>query len=245
MSAYFSEASFRPATPVDFRELARLGSDVDVQHKTLWGLFPSPAGMARPFLYRQRIDDETRHDDCARFWLVSSAMPEAPDARWRIRSKRYSPVFHTGQRLRFELRIAPSVTRVDPRQAIKPGKRVPRSTRFDPVAVAVAALPAQERATERQRWVDGKLASWLQGKAARCGFAWRDPDSVMVVRYEAASQERSRRENLRFSIADFRGELEVTDVAAFTQAALHGVGHQRSFGCGLLLLRPTHRDNSD
>jgi len=245
MSAYFSEASFRPATSADYRELAKLGSDVDVQHKTLWRLFPSPVGTARPFLYRQRLDDESQDDNCARFWLVSSAMPEAPDARWRIRSKRYSPVFRKGQRLRFELRVAPSVTRVDPRQAVKPGKRVPRSTRFDPVAVAVAALPAQERATERQRWVDGKLASWLLDKAARCGFAWHDSESVSVVRYEAASQERSRRENLRFSIADFRGELEITDVTAFTRAALHGIGHQRSFGCGLLLLRPAHYDDSD
>lgn len=245
MSAYFSEASFRPVTAADYRELARLGSDVDVQHKALWRLFPSPAGTARPFLYRQRNDDETRDSTGARFWLVSSTLPEAPDARWSIRAKRYSPVFHKGQRLRFELRVAPSVTRVDPRRAVKPGKRVPRSARFDPVAVAVAALPAEERAAERQRWVDGKLASWLHGKAARCGFAWHDPGSVSVVRYEAASQERSRRENLRFSIADFRGELEVTDTAAFTRTALHGVGHQRSFGCGLLLLRPAHYDGSD
>jgi len=245
MSAYFSEAVFRPTAAADFRELARLGSDVDVQHKTLWGLFPSPAGTTRPFLYRQRVDDETQDGNSARFWLLSNAPPEAPDLRWRIRSKQYSPVFREGQRLRFELRVAPSVTRIDPRQAVRPGKRVPRSTRFDPVAVALAALPGQERAMERQRWVDGKLALWLHDKAMRCGFTWSDPDRVCVVRYEAASQERSARENLRFSIADFRGELEVTDAAAFTQAALHGVGHQRSFGCGLLLLRPARCDDSD
>ena len=245
MSRYFSEAVFRPGSPADARELGLLNSDVDMQHKTLWRLFSCPPGTPRPFLYRQRIDEAASGDRGARFWLLSDAPPQAPDVRWQVRTKRYAPRFRNGQRLRFELRIAPSVSRVDPRRPTPAGKRVPPSTRFDPVALALMALPESERAGERRRWIDGKLALWLRDKAARCGFTWPDAD-VTLVRYEPATQARSRRENVRFSVADFSGTLEVTDVDAFTAAALQGIGHQRGFGCGLLLLKPAReRDDED
>lgn len=246
MTQYFSEAVFKPGSPADWRDLASLNSDVDVQHKALWRLFARPPGTPRPFVYRQRIDDTASGERSARFWLLSDAPPQSPDTRWQLRTKRYAPRFHNGQRLRFELRIAPSVSRVDPRRAVPAGKRVPPSTRFDPVALALMALPRELRAEERKRWVDEKLALWLRDKAARCGFTWADAADVTLVRYEPVTQARSRRENVRFSIADFSGELEVTDADAFTAAALQGVGHQRGFGCGLLLLKPVRaRDDEE
>lgn len=248
MSKFFSEAVFVPQTIADHRELARLGSDADIQHKTLWQLFPSPTGTPRPFLYHHCVEDASARRPGLRFWILSERAPLAPDARWKMRSRPYAPVFRLGQQLRFELRMAPSVSRVDVRQAAKPGKQVPRSSRFDPVAVALAALPAEQRAAERQRWVDHKLAQWLQDKALRNGFTWTDPAAVLVSRYlpcvpDPASH--GRRADLRFSTADFRGELQVTDVEAFSRAALHGLGHQRGFGCGLLLLKAVPERSED
>lgn len=246
MSRYFSEAVFRPgSSPGDYRELASLNGNVDCQHKLLWQLFPNPPETPRPFLYRHRIEDTVLDQRCARFWLLSEQAPTAPDSRWQLRSKRYAPQFRNGQRLRFELRTSPSVARVDPKRSPRPGRQIPRSSRFDPVALALAALPKEQRAAERQRWIDEKLALWLREKAARCGFDCNQTSPVIVQRYEPVEQPRDKGGDLRFSIADFSGELEVTDAERFTQAALNGLGHQRGFGCGLLLLRPTRNSLDD
>lgn len=241
MNRYFSEAIFRPdnSRPQDYRELALLNGNLDQQHKLLWQLFPNPPDTPRPFLYRHRLDDAVVGRHCARFWLLSEQLPTAPDSRWQLRSKRYAPQFRNGQCLRFELRTSPSVARVNPRLAPRPGRQIPRSSRFDPVALALAALPKEQRAAERQRWIDEKLALWLREKAARCGFDCNHLSPVTVLRYEPVDQPRDKGGDLRFSIADFSGELEVTDAQQFAQTALNGLGHQRGFGCGLLLLRPT------
>lgn len=242
MSRIFSEAVFQPQSSGDYRLLAGLVGNVDVQHKSLWRLFDRQAGEPRPFLYHLRIDDHARDVRRASFWMLSDTPPVAPDTRWRVRHKPYAPTFRVGQRLRFELRIPPSVSRVDPRRAPRSGRHVPRSSRFDPVAAAVNAQPPGPlRAQERQRWMDYKLAEWLHGKANRCGFTWSDPAKVAVMRYEHVNEPRGDRGVLAFSIADFSGELMVTDAAEFARTALHGMGHQRAFGCGLLLLRPALR----
>lgn len=239
MNRIFSEAVFEPKSSGDYRLLAGLIGNVDAQHKALWQLFDRPAGEPRPFLYHLRVDEHVRAPQRVSFWMLSDTPPVASDARWRVRHKSYAPAFRAGQRLRFELRIPPSVSRVDPRRAPRPGRQMPRSSRFDPVAAAVNAQPPGPlRAQERQRWMDYKLAEWLHEKGGRSGFTWNDPSKVSVMRYEQVNEARGERGTLAFSIADFCGELTVTDAAAFAHSALHGIGHQRAFGCGLLLLRP-------
>lgn len=249
MSRIFSEVVFEPRSSGDHRLLAGLFGNVDVQHKALWRLFDLPAGAPRPFLYHLRVDDRARDPGRVAFWMLSDTPPKATDGRWRVRHKTYAPAFRVGQRLSFELRVAPSVSRVDPRRAPRAGRKVPRSSRFDPVAAAISAQPpGPSRAEERQRWMNYKLAEWLHDKAGRCGFTWSEPGKFSVVRYEQISEARGGNDELTFSIADFRGKLIVTDAAAFTQAAIHGIGHQRAFGCGMLLLRPAvsaHDDDAE
>ena len=43
---------------------------------------------------------------------------------------------------------------------------------------------------------------------------------------------------IQFSSLDYQGVAEVVDPEALRRALFEGVGHARSFGCGLLLVRP-------
>jgi CRISPR system Cascade subunit CasE len=238
-SYYFSEAVFSVAAPEDWRTLSQLRSSVDAQHKALWTLFRGIERGKRPYIYHHRVEGSSGPKQSAHFWMISSERPISADPRWTLRTKSYAPKFRVGQRLGFELRMSPAVSRVDPEAPVPAGRRVPRSKRHDPVAVAIAQAKLEKRsaAQERQLWISHKLVEWLAARSSSKGFELPRLERVQVSRYEPVVEQRQSGGDLKFSIADFRGELVVTDPERFAHAALDGIGHQRGFGCGMFLLR--------
>lgn len=247
--SWFSQVRYQadPADMRSWRALARMHDNPYEQHQQLWKLFDRPPGSQRPFLFHHQLQDVPARPDTGwasgieqptkpsgrrgqiHFWLISSDKPAVREVGWFIRSKPYRPAFRPGQHLAFELRINPSVKRLGSN-----GK----SQRYDPIALALMALPEKQRAAERQRWIHQELAPWLAARGDTYGFEL-DVDRTAVLRYEPLrfTGGKSGRE-IRLSVADFRGVLQVVDPVRFGQAAVQGVGHARGFGCGALLLKP-------
>lgn len=247
---YFSLIEPDPAhLRVAAHERARGAYD---DHRWLWErFFPAPPGTARDFLYR-RLDG----DAAARYYTVSTRAPAVGVPGWRVRAKPYHPKLEAGERLAFELRANPVVTRPGLPVLAADGTPVPRAggchsgtarhkaVRHDVVMDAKKRLLAARGLQRWQDWLVGdrppiadlvrdSCSRWLDGCASRHGFGVE----AQNLRVDAYTQHRAKDGTLRFSSVDFTGELVVADVASFRQALANGVGRAKAFGCGLLLVR--------
>jgi CRISPR system Cascade subunit CasE len=83
---------------------------------------------------------------------------------------------------------------------------------------------------------------WLLSRVERFGFRVRVNDSVPDVFVHDRQLERFTRQNAQVTIAkaSFDGVLEVIDTGLLRKALTHGIGHGKSYGCGLLTLAPLH-----
>lgn len=124
-----------------------------------------------------------------------------------------------GLRFRFAVRVRPML-RTD-----RDGDR----TRSREVDAFVLSPPQSERGVVYADWLRQRL------KGAQIGRATLDAFRLSHVRRrDAARSLRSQ----RGPDATFTGTLTVTDGEAFAQTLARGVGRHRSFGFGMLLLRP-------
>ena len=180
--------------------------------------------------------------------VVSQRSPTAFSEAWHVQSLVYDPQLQVGQRLSFQLRANPVITK-------KNGAG--KSQRHDVVMQAKKQLLAEHGFSKEAKWADWKdesnkpllyelvqkhCAEWLDGVAKRNGFEIAQMDEgepqrkLQVDAYEQ-SQARKRDHNIRFSAVDFSGELLVTNPELFHLALCNGLGHAKAFGCGLLLVR--------
>lgn len=224
------------------------------EHQWLWErFFPAPPGTPRDFVFR-RLDSGV----AARFYVVSARPPQTDVPGWEAKTKPepYAPKVAVGERLYFELRATPVVSRrggallhADGSAKVRAGGKragMPcyKVLRHDVVMDAKNRLLAERGLTRWQDWNDvdkppahqiahQACAQWLAASGHERGFA-ADESSLSV---EAYTQHRGKDAKLRFSSVDFAGELSVIDVDKFAIALTHGVGHAKAFGCGLLLVR--------
>lgn len=213
------------------------------EHQWLWKFFPSSADQTRDFIFRRHEIEQV-----PRFYVVSQRPPKAFSEAWQIQSRSYAPQLQEGQRLSFQLRANPTITR---RNAA--GK----SQRHDVVMQAKKQLLAEHGLGNEAKWADWDdkgnkpllyelvqkhCAEWFDSVAKRNGFetALTDDDEpqckLQVNAYEQ-SKAGKRDHNIRFSVVNFAGELIVTDPELFQMALFNGIGHAKAFGCGLLLVR--------
>lgn len=201
------------------------------EHQWLWRFLPAPPGTARNFVYRRRDAD-----GLPRFYFVSGQVPTSPVPQWLVQSRPYEPSLRAGDWLAFELRANPVVT-------VKNAQG--KAARHDVVMQAKTRLLQERQLRHWADWttpdrppeqalVQRHCLAWLSARCDRLGIAL-DDDSVRVDGY---TQHRGKGGALRFSTVDFSGHLLVTDPMALRHALLHGIGHAKAFGCGLLLLRP-------
>ncbi len=213
------------------------------EHQCLWKFFPGSADQTRDFIFR-------RHDldQIPRFYVVSQRRPTAFSEAWQVQSRVYDPQLQEGQRLSFQFRANPVISK-------KNGAG--KSQRHDVVMQAKKQLLAEHGLSKEAKWADWKeenskpvlyelvqkhCAEWLDGVAKRNGFEIALTDAVepqhklQVDAYEQSNAGK-RDHNIRFSTVDFSGELIVTNPDLFHLALLKGIGHAKAFGCGLLLVR--------
>ena len=74
---------------------------------------------------------------------------------------------------------------------------------------------------------------WLERKGLQHGFRVL---SAEVVRSDVAKTERPDGGVMVHLWADFRGGLEVTEPALFSECLTHGVGSAKAFGFGLMMV---------
>lgn len=147
------------------------------------------------------------------------------------------PFLASGQKLAFQIRACPTVrTRAD-----KDGCYKSNGTRNK-----LRVLDAWQHAkiTNPNITADEAYASWLRAKlagAAHLPGASDDdtPETILIVE---RSTQRVYRKNLKGKLALpnvlFKGVLTVTDADQFNALVARGIGRQRAFGFGMLLLRP-------
>jgi CRISPR system Cascade subunit CasE len=214
------------------------------EHQWLWKFFPSNADQTRDFIFRRH-----EHEQMPRFYVVSQRPPTAFSEAWQIQSRAYDPQLQEGQRLSFQLRANPTITRKN---------AAGKSQRHDVVMQAKKQLLAKRGLGNEAKWADWNdesnkpllyelvqkhCAEWFDGVAKRNGFetALTDDDDepqrkLQVDAYEQGKATK-RDHNIRFSAVDFAGELIVTNPELFQLALFKGIGHSKAFGCGLLLVR--------
>jgi CRISPR system Cascade subunit CasE len=171
-------------------------------------------------------------------------------------------VFHTGQRLGFEVRVRPTV-RQDYRDPKTGAVDRRRSRERDVFLAAVDAepLPRGERPEiireeVYRHWLANRLnvAATLEPGSFRLAQLSR----AMLLRPKQANRDpdpTERRELVRVGLlkrggkgeqggspdATLQGTLTVTDPEAFAALLGRGIGRHRAFGFGMLLLRPPPR----
>lgn len=219
--------------------LARLlleGASGDRGHSLVWSLFAATGDEQRTFLFRQ-IDENS-------FITVSQRPPEDAHHLWRIEAKDYAPALRPGQRLRFVLRANPVIS------ARAPGAR--RGKKVDAVMHAKFKLAGDER----KAFTGGADAAldWLLARGPRLGAEF-DRECCSATGYNQVIIRRGKDNKekaapgtdgkrgrtprpITFSEIDYEGILTVADPEKLTAALFTGVGKARSYGCGLLLVRP-------
>ena len=217
-------------------------------HQWLWQrFFSAPPGTPRDFLFR-RLDAGV----AARFYAVSARAPRTDVPGWEVKPKHYDPTVGVGERLRFELRANPVVSRrgepllnADGSAKLRPtGKPKYKVVRHDMVMDAKKRLLDERGLTEWRQWQDADkpavhdleqraCGQWLQAVSREHGFEI----DAKEVNVEAYTRHRGKDEKLRFTSVDFAGELTVLDAGKFSDALATGIGHAKAFGCGLLLVR--------
>ena len=172
----------------------------------------------------------------------------------RIDDKPMPAEWRAGLRLGFELRARP-VVRYTSRGECKNtdaqcGERRPRSARKDQCdncranperdAFLHEALQHPRGEMERTgRTREAVYRDWLAAKLEICGGARLDRDRTKLVSFRRTRA--ARKLHRRYSegpVALMRGELDVTDSAAFGALLARGIGRHRAYGYGMLLLRP-------
>lgn len=212
-------------------------------HQWLWKFFPSSEDQTRDFIFRRHEIEQI-----PRFYVVSQRPPKAFSEAWQVQSRDYDPQLQEGQRLSFQLRANPVISK-------KNGAG--KSQRHDVVMQAKKQLLAEHRLSKEAKWADWKdesskpllyelvqkhCAEWLDGVAKRNGFEIaltdeEEPQHMLQVDAYEQSKAGKRDHDIRFTAVDFSGELLVTNPELFHLVLCNGLGHAKAFGCGLLLVR--------
>lgn len=237
MRLYISRANLKPdaITNKEFWSISRDFGDNYRVHRTIWSLFASDPDKQRDFLYRQ---DEK--NGFPLFYIVSEQEPDANTDLWHIEPKEYKPLLSEGQRLVFSLRANPIVTRRNEKGEHK---------RHDIVMDAKARMEKERISNDKRptipEIVQEEGFEWLRKKGGCNGFEVEE-GQVIATGYrcnrffkpQGKQGESNGKHSVNISTIDFSGILTVTDPESLTNALYKGIGPAKSFGCGLMLIRP-------
>jgi CRISPR system Cascade subunit CasE len=198
-------------------------------HRLVWLLFQDIPDAARDFLWRD--------DGDGKYLILSKRVPSDPLGLFDLETKPFEPSLKPGDRLHFVLRANPVLT--TKRAGTRPGAEGrSRGKRVDVVMDALFAVPRDQRATLRERIAAEAGARWFDGQGARAGF--ERVGELLVDGYthiDIEDRERRRRRGAGISVLDFKGQIEITDAAAFVAKLAQGFGAAKAFGNGLMLIR--------
>jgi CRISPR system Cascade subunit CasE len=225
MSGYFSRVQLRRRSKMLARDREWLAEHIrdgeaELDHALLWTLFPGD-GQARDFVFR-REQPESRGSRTGPSYLLVSARRPVDNGFFSVECKSYAPQLAAGERICFDLRANPVVSR----------KQDGKARRHD---VLMDAKKQTAESAQRKEQVDRAALEWLVGRAPQWGLTL-DPETIRMDGYSQMALPRKGR-TARFSVLDYRGLATVADADLLRNALMTGVGHARSYGCGLLLVK--------
>ena len=132
-----------------------------------------------------------------------------------------------GKRLGFEVRIRPT------RRLKRPSGADERRRTVERDAFLMQALDD----TRKTRSREAVYEEWLRERLQKCGAAGLESATLQSFQRSRAYRKRNAA-HIEGPDALMRGELTVTDGAAFANLLQQGIGRHRAYGYGMLLLRP-------
>jgi CRISPR system Cascade subunit CasE len=213
----------RPASHTDqLRRLAHIaGGGQYRMHQAVWKLFERDPDAKRDFLYRQ----EGQADKLS-FLVLSLRRPGNDDGLWEVQTKEYAPRLRTGQRLHFSIRVNPVIKRRDEK-----GRQLRHDLVMD--LKKNGADPDQTQA----ELVQQAARQWLGARTVHNGFELTE-SSLIGEAYRQWRFVGKNGRKISFSSIDCSGVLTIADTDRFEKALTRGIGPEKAFGCGLLLIRP-------
>lgn len=186
-------------------------------HQAVWDLFSDKPDRKRDFLYR--LDCSGR---MPLVYAVSSRTPSDAKRLWCIESKEYMPKIEIGTKLGFTVRVNPTIKR--------DGKR------HDVVMDAKYKARAGNNSKEAgmQELIAFSCREWFEKRSHENGFK--------VLQFMADSYQQVQLSKakvgvpVRYSTVDLTGVIEITDQKLFIDTLFNGLGPEKSFGCGLMLI---------
>lgn len=187
--------------------------------------------------------------------VAETAPPELASGRildlGRLETKPMPGTWTQGKRLGFDVRVRPVVrirsALANPRPGVKP---YAAGSEVDAYVVEAQKYhpDGRPRIVEGTRTTSGmatagrdRAAVYLDWLTARLGGAAEiDRENTEMVEFQRSRVARGR-SSVEGPDATFHGTLTVTDPARFHTLVARGIGRHRSFGFGMLLLRPPRR----
>ena len=203
-------------------------------HRIVWLLFSDDPKARREFLFRDAGEGN--------YLILSGRPPPDPHNLFHVETKEFQPELSPQDRLRFALRMNPTLATKSPDAKPKADKkgRV-RGKRVDVVMHALKSVAQTDwtartgRAFERDRIARDAVNQWLTKRGEVAGFKLEG--DAEVSSYVQIPLERKGKRPAGFSQVDTSGVLEVIDPAAFLAQLEVGFGSAKAFGCGLMLIR--------
>lgn len=189
-------------------------------HQTIWDLFADNPDRRRDFLYR--LDNIGKN---AMIYTVSSRQPKDKNNLWIIETKKYEPQIKNSDRLGFILTANPICKR--------DGKR--HDVVMDAKYKAKKEDVGNKEVISHLDIVQRECSGWLKERSGKTGF------SIIDMRADGYRQHKYFKKNkkgfVQYSTVNYTGVLEVKDNAKFKKILFNGLGAEKGFGCGLLLVR--------
>src|SRR5574343_53431 len=134
------------------------------KHKLLWSAFSDGADRTRDFLWREVAKGE--------FVTLSEREPEITEIFTRD-VREFKPVLNAGDRIRFQLRVNATRTKMNPnfRQG---DRKVKSGPRVDIVMDALKDIPLEQRAEKRLEVASREGKAWLMNQGEKNGYAVRE-----------------------------------------------------------------------
>lgn len=209
-------------------------------HQLVWRAFrDGDEERTRDFLYRAEKNQAAQKRGLPLFYAVSARPPEAVSGVFRVDTKPYAPVLRTGEQLAFRLRANAC-------RAVwhdnTPAGRGKRTKRQDVVLYRKRQLRLRLECGEIRQMppmaeiIHEAGCEWLDAQGQRHGFL-AESERLRVDGYRTHRLRKRGRREITFCTLDFTGILEVRSPELFLAALLSGLGHQKGFGCGLMLVR--------
>ncbi len=232
---YFSRVRIETGVQVNINLVKVLNNDVYGIHQLIWKLFPNRPDSDRNFLYRQEFEIEQLSSFDLRhgmpiFYVLSNDKPVPIQGLLSVETKEYHPKLESGMKLSFNLRVNPVVARKTEGDE--------KSSKHD--VLMDAKFRAQKQGitgnAEINRRMEEAVVEWMVKKGETSGFQVIKNDIEVSAHRQNLLRKKEGKE-IRFNSVDLKGTLTVKVPELFYEILFNGIGHSKSFGCGLLMIR--------